>query len=98
MDYINKVELQGIIGRVKDTPPFIDFSLCTSEIYNTANASLIETIWHSVKVLSENVKGFPENGRFAHVIGRSKTSKYCDIEGKEHYEFYIYANNVEIIN
>ena len=56
MDYINKVELQGVIGRVKDTPPFIDFSLCTSEIYNTANASLIETIWHRVKVLSENVK------------------------------------------
>ena len=94
MDYINKVELQGVIGRVKYTSQFIDFSLCTSDV----NGSLIETTWHHVKALSKNVKGFSEIGRFAHVIGKIKISKYCDNEGKECYDFYIYADNVEIIN
>ena len=98
MDYINKVELQGVIGEVTDTAPIIQFSLCTSHFYKGADSSLIETTWHLVKADILNIKGVPEKGKFAHVIGRIKASKYCDLDGKEHYNFYILANKVMILD
>lgn len=97
MEYINKVELLGVVNKfaISDTD-FYNFSICILNTYKMEEEAIVETTWLNVKANGKNVNGVITKGKFAHVIGRIKTSKYCSSDGKEHYSYYILANKVKI--
>ena len=53
MEYINRMELQGVVGSVREIPvgnmKVVRFSVCTEYAYkDKSGASVIDCAWHSV--------------------------------------------------
>ena len=87
MEYLNKVELQGVIGSIKPTvvsdTNIIYFTVCTQYTYNDKGGNVvIETTWHQCSYSTKN--DFPfKKGDTIHLLGRIKQSRYMDSSGNE---------------
>lgn len=100
MNYINTVELRGKIGSIKEFPinndKIYNFSLCTLLTYSDGSSNVVNTTWHSIKVLSKNVTGELKIGKTAHVKGTLENVRYVDSEGLERVYTNINADKVEV--
>lgn len=106
MEDINRIELQGQVGRdarivtVGDTT-VARFNLATSEIYKDRNGvTKVETTWHSVTAWQG--KNMPDlksitKGCVVHVVGRLRQSRYTTVDGEERIFYEVLAGIIDIV-
>jgi single-strand DNA-binding protein len=102
---INKVELQGFLGRDAEVKTFesgrtlVSLSIATNETYkNTKGDWITSTSWHNV-VYWKNKKDEPtdylKKGEMVSVTGKLNTRKYTDKNGQEKYITEVVAQKME---
>ena len=104
MEFINKIELCGIVGSVKITKignkEQARFSLCVDQVYTSSTGDVTIqnswfdcTAWESSKItnLSKLAKGM-----IVHLTGRIKMSSYLNAEGNEKIYWEVICNTLEI--
>lgn len=100
MEFLNKVELKGLVGAIS-TRPVCDatctkFSVVTETAYNSKDGvCVIDCCWFSV--VSFNAPKMSKGDK-VHVVGRMKYVRYCDQAGVEHTTYEVIAKTVELIN
>ena len=87
MEFLNKIELKGVVGKInyadvgEDTK--VTFSLVTEHVTET---KLIETTWFECVGFFTQVptnNGRIQKGDHAHVVGRLRIRRYTDADGNE---------------
>ena len=106
MDYINRIELQGIVGNSRlmtvGTNEVVRFNLATSYFYEAGNGHVHEeTVWHSVSAWDGD--GMPDlaeitKGTWINVVGRLRQNRYTTNEGEEWVFYEVLASEVRILN
>jgi single-strand DNA-binding protein len=102
---INKVELQGFLGRDADVKTFdsgrtlLNISVATDESYKSASGEWVRTTtWHNV-IYWKNKKDenfdFLKKGGVVSVTGKLSNRKYTDKNGHEKYITEIIAQKIE---
>lgn len=94
MEFINKVELQGVVGTVKEFEESIIFSLLIQRVITCGQNTVIESNWIQVNALKSKVQGDIVIGNFVHVTGSICTKKYVDQNQNYATNVYIQANDV----
>ena len=102
---INKVELQGFLGRNAEVKTFesgrvlINLSVATSERYkNNKGEWVTNTTWHNVTQWKNKKDDTLENmkkGEMVLVVGKLSTRKYTDKAGQERYITEVVAQKIE---
>lgn len=101
---INKVELQGFLGRDAEVRTFesgrsmVSFSMATNESYKNSKGEWIDNAtWHNV-TLWLNKEGekyeFLKKGALVSVSGKLNTRKYTDKNGQDKYITEVVAQKV----
>lgn len=108
MEFLNKVELQGVVGMKRITPVgesnAVNFSLVTNYAYRDKDGmSVIDTTWFNVvawegKSISKEAVEAIEKGSWVKVTGRIRVQVYDTPEGEGRQAFQVVANKVEILN
>ena len=98
MKSINKVELQGRVGSVRNGIGAVMFTLATNEYFTSTNDDVVtETTWHvcqvSERVISEQIV----KGDWVRVIGSIKNYKYTDQEANEITSTVIIVHQYEVV-
>jgi single-strand DNA-binding protein len=102
---INKVEIQGFLGRDAEVKTFesgrtlINMSVATSETYKNNKGEWVTTTnWHNVAYWKnkkdENGQSY-KKGEMVSVTGKLNTRKYTDKNGQERYITEVVAQKVE---
>lgn len=94
---MNKVLLAGVVGKVYSNPTVVTLSIATKEVTMKDNSWVEETEWHTVKVFGKSTAqaGKYEKGDEVEVVGRIKSSKYTNKDGKEIVNKEIIADSVK---
>ena len=105
MKTINKVEIQGFLGRDAEEKTFesgrtlISMSLATDESYKNKNDEWVtNTTWHNVtywKNKKDENTDFLKKGELISVSGKLNTRKYTDKSGNERYITEVVAYKIE---
>ena len=100
MEFLNKVELKGIVGSVHALTfglhSVTRFSLATEYCYKEDDGTpVIETTWFNCAAQGLETK--LEKGDKAHVIGRLKARNWTDSHNEPHYTFEVIAQSVSKI-
>lgn len=89
MEFLNKIELKGVVGRVTmqtfGGTLVCNFSVVTEYAYTDKNGlKTIETLWLSCFAAAQKENEFPNlvRGDKVHVIGRLRCRKYADEYGR----------------
>ena len=105
MEYINKIELRGIVGtatlnRVGDSQ-VCRFSIATEYSYKDRDGNpVVETTWFNVTAWEgKNVPDLREvvRGTIVQVIGRVRTYKFTTADGVEKSSWEVFARRVTIL-
>ena len=105
MQYINKIEIQGIVGSIRSNTLYNDtvytMSVETTTMYRSKeNQPIAETMWHIVVVWASTTStdlSKVEKGTPVRVVGRLRTTKYTDTNGVERMYNEVIASEFEII-
>lgn len=103
MEFINKVELRGVVGRSVVTPAgehkIVRFSLLTEYAYRTADSNLMETQWHNVFASDSVTKDLDgiKKGAWVEVKGRIRSERYTDSEGQNRIVPQVVATEVNVV-
>lgn len=100
MEYINKVELVGIVGTITETEflkgRITRLAVATNYGYNSSNNTpIIETTWHNVAYFGKTEL---KKGDSVRIIGRIRATRYTDSRGEENIAKDILANEIEKID
>jgi len=105
MEFINKIEIQGIVGnssiqKVADTR-LCRLSVAVDYAYKgNDGTNIIESTWFSCQVFQGtgicNLDSITR-GATVHVIGRLKYTRYMDGNGNERIQYEIVARKVEVV-
>ena len=105
MQFINKIEIQGIVGnssiqKVADTR-LCRFSVVTELAYKgNDGTNIIESTWFNVTAWEgKDIQDLDAitRGAIVHVIGRLKCSRYMDGNGNDKVFYEIVAHKLEIM-
>jgi len=104
---INKVEIQGFLGRDAEVKTFesgrtlVTLSVATSESYKNANGEWVKTsTWHNVvywKNKKDESLDFLKKGEMVLVTGKLNARKYTDKNGQEKYITEVVAQKLEAV-
>lgn len=103
MQFINRVEIQGVVGTVNRHPMTtggpcaLRFSVCTDYVFQSKDgAVVIDTTWHSITAAesSANELGWLQKGTKVRVIGRMRNVRYTDAQGNERSIVEIVAESI----
>ena len=105
MDFLNKVELIGIVGNVNVSKvaetKMVTLSVMTEHAYTNKNGELIVNCeWHNVSANEQVIKGNLEDitrGSWVKVSGRITTRTYFSDEGAKRL-CTIVAGSLELLN
>ena len=105
MEFLNRIELRGIIGSVyvKDfvNAKVANFSVATNHCYTAKDGChVIDTTWFRVVAWeSDNIKNLDQlqKGAAVHVIGRVRMQRYAAADGTERSVFEVIASEVELM-
>lgn len=102
---INKVEIQGFLGRDAEVKSFesgrklVSFSVATNESYKNAKGEWVtNTTWHNVTLWrngKDSEMDFLKKGAMVALTGKLNTRKYTDKEGNDRYITEVVAQKVE---
>lgn len=100
MEFINKVELQGIVGSSRVSAiadkKLTFFNLAVNHCYKNDNGDcIVETTWLQV----ESWADIPElsKGDCVRVEGRLRTARYTNSAGEDRTQTNVVADKVEIV-
>lgn len=106
MEYLNKIELRGVVGvsRLTNCGPttVCNFSLVTEYAYKGNDGGVvIDVLWLSVVACGPK-PGWPDLSRIqkgskVHVIGRLRAKRYCDAQGIDRTVYEVVAQELEIL-
>ncbi len=105
MDFLNSVELKGIVGRCSiatcGDKKFANFSLVTEYANRTKDGRVVlDTMWHNISASqycsSVDIETI-DKGDKLHVIGRLHCTRYTDADGFERSSISVIASKVEKI-
>jgi len=105
MEYLNKIEIRGVVGRA-ETSTYGDsrvckFSVATDYSYrDRENTPIIETTWFTVNAWEgRNTPDLDQiqKGTWIKVTGRIRTNKFIGQDGFERNAWDIQAGKVEIL-
>ena len=104
MEFLNRIEIQGIVDSVKITPVgdtrVARFSVCTETTYKGTAGIVIDCCWFQVSAWeSEKITCLDqiEKGKAVRVSGRVRVQRYTDNEGIERQCWEVMAREVEIM-
>lgn len=104
MEFLNRIDLQGIIGMVKITPVgdtrVARFSVCTETTYKGTEGIVIDCCWFNISAWqSEKITCLDqlEKGKAVKVSGRVRVQRYTDSEGCDRQCWEVMAREVEIL-
>lgn len=102
MQQLNRIELRGIVGSVRETQVdnhfIIHMTVATNCLHKAKDGSaVIETTWHQVDMPSDTPLGITK-GDGVHVTGRLKKQPYIRENGTTVSDTYIVASNIETID
>lgn len=102
---INKVELQGFLGRDAEIKTFesgrtlVNFSIATNESFKNTNGEWVtNTTWHNVAYWKNKKDESFDNlkkGELVNVTGKLNNRKYIDKQGHEKYITEVVAQKLE---
>lgn len=105
MEFINKIEIQGIVGnssiqKIADTR-ICRFSVVTELAYKgNDGTNIIECTWFSVSAIQGpgicNLDAITR-GAIVHVHGRLKCNRYVDANGNDRVQYEIVARKVDVM-
>ena len=105
MQFLNKIEIQGIVGnssiqKVADTR-LCRFSVVTELAYKgNDGTNIIESTWFSCQVFEGpgicNLEAITR-GAIVHVTGRLKCNRFVDANGNDRVQYEIVARKLEVI-
>lgn len=99
MEYINRIEIQGLVGCVRECTcqgmAIQNFSLSTDYIKVKGGSAIRETTWHQI-VAWELAK--VKKGDCVRVVGRLRTQRYTAVDGTERIFYEVVASEVEVIS
>lgn len=105
MEYINKVELRGIVGTVRKSDigehTLTKMSVCTNHVYlNSSGSTVVESTWHYVTAwnLNKEVIEHLDAGSKVHIKGRLTNNRYTTSDGEERTTISIIAHLVEVLS
>lgn len=107
MEYINRIELQGIIGQIHvqqqvAQQTVVRFSLMTERIFENRNGELtVETTWVNVSAWQgDSMPNFStlEKGARVHVTGRLRARTYIDDNGGTRTFYEVMAASIHLLN
>lgn len=99
MEFLNKIELKGVVGKVTKTQigdkSKTSFSLVTEDIYSDAQGNKIaEVTWFNCATFED----IPiEKGDKVHCLGRIRALRYVDNTGAERFSHEVITNSVTIL-
>lgn len=99
MEYINKIELQGIVGATRSnvigTSSVQNFSLMTEYMFEKSDKSIVcEATWHSVVAWNSQAVN---KGDKVRVVGRLRQQKYTAADGTERVYYEVVASELKVI-
>ena len=103
MEFLNRIEIQGIVGSVKITPVgdtrVARFSVCTETTYNGAGGIVIGCCGFTVACQSEKITWLDHlgKGKIVRVLGRVRVQRYTDETGAERNCWEVLAHKLEIM-
>ena len=104
MEFLNRIEIQGIIGMSKITPVgdtrVARFSVCTETSYSGTAGIVIDCCWFNVSAWeSEKITCLDqlEKGKAVRVCGRVRVQRYTDSEGIERQCWEVVAREVKLM-
>ena len=90
-EFINKIELQGIVGRVSKSGDYTDFSLVTERTYECNGENVVDVTWFQCRGMCD-----VEKGQWVKVTGYVKVIRYSTEEG-DRQSWQVIATIVEIL-
>ena len=102
MEYLNKVELVGVIGSARTIPVGTQFcyrfSVATDYSYrDTDGTPVIETTWHSCTAFLKDEEPELKKGARVRLEGRLRNIRFTDTDGNERTVSDIIVNTVKVI-
>lgn len=104
MEFLNRIDLQGIVGSVKITPVgdtrVARFSVCIETTYNGAGGIVVDCTWFSVTAFkSDKITCLDQlgKGKIVRVSGRVRVQRYTDNEGIERQCWEVMAREVKLM-
>lgn len=106
MEYLNKIELKGVVGRV-ETRTYQNgirhtiFSLMTeTTALSKDGTATIDTTWFNCTTIPTDapLHGEIRKGDNLHVIGRVRIRKYTDAGGIERNIMDVLAQSIQVLN
>ena len=105
MEFINKIEIQGYIGKVSSNEingtRAYRLSVNTNKAVTSVSTSVvIETTWFSVIMWEHMINDIPQfkKGDGVHIIGRVRQQRYTTQNGDEVVAWEILADEVKLVN
>ena len=98
-EFLNAVELKGIVGRVSKTQTgetsIMNFSVVTEYSYiDKKGTPTVETTWFNCV----SFKDVPiDKGDYVHCLGRFRTRRYTNNSGEERVSYEVVTNSVAIL-
>ena len=107
MEFLNKIELRGVVGVSRLTnccnTKACSFSLVTEYCYKNENDGgvIVDTMWWSVMAYGPKPQ-WPElekiqKGSKVHVIGRVRARRYCDAQGIDRTVYEVVAQELSLL-
>jgi single-strand DNA-binding protein len=103
---VNKVEIQGFLGRDAEVKSFdsgrklVTFSVATNESFKNSKGEWVtNTTWHNVTIWrngKDSEMEFLKKGAMVSLTGKLSTRKYTDKEGHDRYITEVVAQKVEL--
>lgn len=99
MEFLNKVELKGVVGRVSTTKvadkAVTNFSLMTEQVnVNKDGLQTTEVTWFNCTTFNEIAISMGDN---AHVLGRLRIRRYTAEDGTERVSYEVVVDSVTIL-
>ena len=105
MEFINKIELQGIVGNVNTNKvantTVARFSVVTEHAYTDKEGAMtIDVTWHNCTAFdsAKNAISDLKRGDKVHLVGRIRNVRYTTADGMEKTVSEIIVNEVKVIN
>ena len=101
MEFINKVEVCGMIGTIhtesiSSTSKVTTLTVCVNEVYTDAKGNAaMETTWFKVSVWNSDEEF--NVGDYVHIKGKFRMRKYIDSTNNERVTYDIVANEVHTL-
>ena len=107
MEFLNRIEVKGVVGSARtttlDNTKMVSFSLATEYCYKAEDGTgVVETSWFSVRGfkgegISQETLDNLNRGRNVFVIGRIRQQRYVDGNGSEQVRYEIIAQEIKLI-